>query len=220
MTLPISSIAIEEKNKLATDSVFMIALEVIIPGVTDHIRIILNNQDIIWRDGAEKPWIAFNFEIEEIGDTSKGEVPQVEVRIANVSRALEAFIQEYDAWVKMNGFEPMEIYIYVLNSKAIAADPLCDPEVEHYFELKRPKFDNRWARFTLGVPNPNQKRFPGGRIMKDHCTYRRFKGARCGYIGTETTCNRTLTQCRAYNNSVHFGGAPGMGRGGIIVAAG
>jgi lambda family phage minor tail protein L len=216
MPLPLSSIAIEEKNKLATDSVFMIALMVIVPGVTDPIRIVLNNsaEDITWRG---KPWIAFNFEIEEIGETSRGEVPQVEVRIANVSRALEGFIQDYDSWVKLNGFSPMEIYIYALNSKNLASD---DPEVEHYFELKKPKFDNRWAYFTLGAANPFQRRFPGGRIMKNHCTYRRFKGARCGYVGTETTCNRTLTQCRAYNNSTRFGGAPGVGKGGLVVAAG
>lgn len=216
MTLTLSSIAIEEKNKLAINSVFMIALEVIIPGEEDPIRIVNTDQDITWKG---ETWQRFPFEIDEVSSTSKSEVPQVEIRISNVSKQIEKFVQDYDAYVKLNGFSPMEVYIYVLNSRALAADPLCNPEVEHYFELKQPKISTKWVSFTLGASNPFMRRFPSSRILKDHCRYREFKGARCGYTGPETTCNRTLVQCRLYGNSSRFGGFPGVGQGGIIVAS-
>ena len=211
MPLPLSSIAIAEKNKLATDSIFMLALMVIVPGVVDPIRIVLNNSDITW---AGDTWTAFPFEIADLSDNNKGEVPQIVVKIANVSRAMEGFIQDYDSYVKTNGYEPMGVYIYVLNSKNLASST---PEVEHYFELTKPSFDAKWAYFTLGAGNPFNRRFPGNRIMKSHCVYRRFKGDRCGYTGSETTCDRTLTQCRAFNNQARFGGAPGLGRSGITL---
>jgi lambda family phage minor tail protein L len=215
MALPLSSVTIEEKNKLATDSVFLIALSIIVPGLSDPLRVIRTDSDVVW---AGETWIAFPFEIEEVSDQSKGEVPQVVVRISNADRAIEAFIQDYDTYVKTYGFSPMGVYIYIVNSKAIALDPYCDPEVEHYFELKQPKITSKWVSFTLGASNPFMRRFPASRVLKNTCRYRVFKGDRCGYVGAETSCNRTLVQCRLYNNSGRFGGFPGVGQGGVIVA--
>ena len=36
----------------------------------------------------------------------------------------------------------------------------------------------------------------------------RFKGARCGYSGAGTFCDKTLEQCQAYENEARFGGFP------------
>ena len=215
MSLPLSAIAIEEKNKLASDSVFLVALEIVVPGITGPIRLVRNSSDLVWNGYT---WIGFPFELEEIGDQSKGEVPQVVIKVSNVSQAIEAFISDYDAYVKTNGFSPLGVYIYVVNTKAITANPSCDPEVEHYFELTQPSVDTKWVTFTLGASNPFMRRFPVSRILKNNCRYRVFKGSRCGYIGVGTTCNRTLVQCRLYNNSSRFGGFPGVGQGGSVLA--
>lgn len=213
--LPVlSSVAIEEKNKLATDSIFLPCLEITIPGLGDAVRIVRDNQDLAW---AGYTWVAFPFELDEIGDNSKGEIPQVNVMVCNISRVMEAYLQEYDIYCKTYGFSPITVNIYVVNTKAVAANPSCNPEVSHTFMLKQPKTDSKWATFTLGAPNVYTMRVPSGRILKNTCRFK-FKDARCGYAGSGTVCNKTLDACRTYGNSVRYGGFPGVGTGGIIIA--
>jgi len=210
----LSSIAIEEKNKLATDSIFLPCLEITIPGLDDPIRVVRDNQDLTWKTYT---WVAFPFEIDEIGDTSKGEIPQIDIRVANISRAMESYLQAYDSYCKTNGYTPITVNIYVVNTKAILADGNCDPEVEHSFVLKQPKTNAEWATFTLGATNTYTIRVPQGRLLKNTCRYK-FKDARCGYAGEEVACDKTLVACRSYNNSDRFGGFPGVGTGGILIA--
>jgi len=211
MPLELSSIAIEEKNKLATDSVWLVALEITIPGVGTPVRVVRNNENITWRTYT---WVAFPFEIDEIGEESKGEVPQVVIRVSNISRAMELYIHDYDDYIKTNGFSPITVSIFVLNSENLGSD---DPEVEHFFELKQPKTNALWATFTLGAANPFNKRFPQARILKGHCRFI-FKGTLCGYTGGESECDKTLPRCRELLNQTRFGGFPGAGYGGIRLA--
>ena len=210
MPLTLSSIAIEEKNRLATDSVWLVALEIVLPGVADPVRIVGTNEDVTWRG---ETWTAFPFEIEEIADAAKSESPRVDVRVGNVSRVMEAYLAAYDAWTKQYGYAPVEVLIYVLNSANLASPT---PEVEHVFELKQPRTDSRWATFTLGASNPFNRRFPQHRILRSSCRYA-FKGTLCGYAWAETACNKTLTRCRELGNSERFGGAPGVGYGGLVL---
>jgi phage-related protein len=210
----LSSLAIEEKNKLATDSVFLVALKITIPGEAEPIRVVRNNEDLTWQ---AETWTAFPFELDEIGDEAKGEVPQVIIRVANVSRVMETYLQAYDLYCKNSGWSPIEVSIYVVNTAQVAADPDSAPEVEHIFELKQPKTDSRWATFVLGASNPFNNRFPRNRIRKNQCQFRPLGGTRCAYPGEESECNRTLSRCRDLDNSERFGGFPGVGHGGVIV---
>lgn len=208
--LTISATALAEKNKLATTSVFMLALMVTIPGVGTPVRVVANSEDITWQG---ETWVAFPFEIEEISDNNKGEVPSVEVRVGNVNRSMEAYIHAYDAYCKANGFSPIVMNIYVVNSENLGS---ATPEVEYEYELKKPKTNPKWATFTLGASNLFTRRCPAQRVLKDHCRFK-FKSTRCGYSGEETACDKTLTRCRALSNSARFGGAPGIGSRGIYI---
>lgn len=207
----LSSTAIEEKNKLIGNSVWLLALKITIPGLGTPIRLVRNNEAITW-DG--ETWSAFPFEIDEVGDVSSGEVPRVDIRVSNISRAMEVYIQAYDTYIKTNGFSPVLVNIYVLNSLNLTS---ATPEVEHLFELKQPKTNSKWATFTLGAANPFNKRFPIMRILKNHCRFI-FKGTLCGYAGVGATCDKTLTTCRSYSNSDRFGGFPGAGARGVRLA--
>ena len=42
------------------------------------------------------------------------------------------------------------------------------------------------------------------------CQWKKFKDAKCGYTGSGTSCDRTLTQCQAYGNELNFGGHPSI----------
>jgi phage-related protein len=214
MPLPISTVAMQEKNKLASDAVWFVALEIVIPGIAEPVRIVSNNENIAWR---AETWIGFRFEIEEIGEGRTGEVPRVELRISNVDRQMEYYIQQYDAYIKANGFSPIEVYIYVLVSKNLGSST---PEAEHLYELKQPKSNPIWATFILGASNPFNKRWPQHRLLKNHCRFI-FKGPLCGYSGATAACDKTLTACRNMaggSNSARYGGTPGVGVGGLRLA--
>lgn len=219
MAISLSSVAIQEKNKLATDSVFLVCLRIIIPGVDEIIRLVSNSEDITWQhpdDDQPETWIAFPFSISELTDGSSGEVPIVTIQISNVSRVMDQYIQLYDYEIKTNGYSPTTVSICVINTKVIAANSAAEPEIEHTFELKQPKCDAQWASFVLSASNPYQRRFPQNRILRNHCRYI-FKGTLCGYTGVETTCDHTLAQCRERGNSARFGNCPGVGIGGFDI---
>jgi lambda family phage minor tail protein L len=206
----ISSTALAEKNKLATDCIWYIALEIVIPGVTT-LRVVRNNENITW-DG--QTWTAFPFELEPITEEGRGEVPRVDLRVSNVSRTIDQYLQSYDEYIKTNGYSPVTVEIFVLNSKNLSS---ATPEVSFLFELKQPRADAYWATFTLGAANPFNLRFPQDRFLKNHCRWV-FKSTECGYSGSTTSCDKTLPACRNMNggsNSERYGGFPGVGYGGI-----
>ncbi len=213
MPLLLSSAVIAEKNKLAGGAITLVCLKITIPGVAEPVRLVSDSVNLVWQGEA---WVAFSFEIEEITDSSTGETPRVDLRVANVNRVMDAYLRDYDAYTKANGYTPVEVAIYVVNKAAIDLDGNADPEVEYIFDLHKPKAGARWATFTLGAPNIFMRRFPLNRILKNHCRYR-FKSARCGYSGVVDSCSHTLAACRALNNSSRFGGAPGVGKGGIEI---
>ena len=199
MPLPLSSIAIEEKNKLAnSDSVFLLALKITIPGVATPVRVVANTEDITWEG---ETWQAFPFEVNEITETESGEVPRIDVKVSNVSREMELYIHAYDLYCKTNGFYAIECVLYVLNTLDLA-NP--DPVTWHVFELIQPKTDAMWVTFTLGAANPFNRRYPQRRLVPS-CQWK-FKSDECGYSGVQSECNKTLSRCRELNNSSRFGG--------------
>jgi lambda family phage minor tail protein L len=204
----LSSEIIQQKNDLGSTDSFLVLLEITIPDVTEPIRVVSNTEDITWNGHS---WIAFPFEMEEISEQSQGEIPRVELRIPNVDRTVEGYLQEYDAYVKRNGPADITVGIYVV-STATLDDPT--PVVYHEYILVQPTSTHDYITFTLGAPNPYRKRFPLNRILKNNCRYK-FKQERCGYTGTATSCNKTLVRCRELNNSTRYGGFPGVGRGGL-----
>ena len=196
---------IEEKNKVASATVTMGMFEVTIPGAIDLVRITDNNDAVAWRG---YQWQSLPFEWDEIIESSKGEIPRLDVRFGNATRVLETYVQAYDLYTKINGFSPITVAIYLVNSNNLASP---DPEVEYNFDLKDMRSGPQWLTFTLGAASPYNQRFPLDRIMKNHGRVRKFKDAACGYVGSETTCDRTLAQCRLYGNSGRYCGFPGAG---------
>jgi lambda family phage minor tail protein L len=215
MPAPLSTIAITEKNKLANaDSVFLIALKIEIPGMEEDIRVVANTENIAWRG---YDWIAFPFDLDEVTETDSGEVPQVDVKVSNVSREMEYYVHEYDSYCKQNGFEPIICKIYVINTLNLDSS---EPERELTFELVQPKTDTQWVTFTLGASNPFQKRFPRRRMLPS-CPWE-FEGPRCGFDSRTVSsakgplrCNKTFQRCKELGNAARFGGFYATGRSGI-----
>ena len=207
MPLPLSSIAIQEKNKIAnSDSVFLLLAEIIIPGLPDPIRVVANTEDLAVENGTGyqwrgQDWIAFPFEIDEINESDSGEVPRVEIKVGNVNREIEFYLHEYDRYCKINGHVPVVCHLYVINTLNVGSN---DPEVHHEFELVQPKTSSQWATFVLGASNPFNRRFPQRRMIPA-CGWK-FKDFRCGYSGSALNCNKSFARCKQLGNSRRFGG--------------
>lgn len=211
MPIILSPGAYIEKNALASSGVWIILLEIYVPQLNDYIRVCSNNEDITWRGHL---WQAFPFSMDEIGDSSKGELTQFAIRICNINGMVEAYIDESD------GATGAKLKLMVINSNI----PSDTPEIELDFIAKSTSVDSMWATFVLGATNPYSI-LVGQRMIRTGCrftgkdgTRNGFKGSRCKYSGPETSCNKTLSRCRELGNSINFGGFLGIGVGNTMYA--
>lgn len=207
--MALSLTAIQEKNKLGTDSVFAVLLEITIPD-TPIIYITSNGDNIAWNS---QTWLAFPFDIGELNEEGKNEVPQWTITLDNRQRVIEQYLQQYDQYLKVNGIEGNEIKCtcHIVNTKDLANTEAVKTV---YFELSQPTTTAENATFILTADSPFNITTPKRRFIKQFC-YWKFKGIECGYSGAEITCNKTLTRCQQLNNSPRFGGFPGVGFGGV-----
>jgi lambda family phage minor tail protein L len=215
--MTLSSVAYLEKNKLSSTGTWVVLLTVKTPGGT-IIRVCPNTEDVIWPVTDGETYIAFPFEIDEIGDTSKGEVPQITIKVSNVGRVMQQHMEAEEGLVNS------EVTIRIVHSIHVTTTSLgvginnTSPEVILQYNIINAHCDSVWASFVLGAGNPSRIRFPRNRVMSGFCRYSIFKGSRCGYTGSEETCDRSLSTCKdIMGNSARFGGAPGVTQRGVYV---
>jgi len=192
-------------NSMDEEAVIVVCLEINIPD-TDTIYITNNNEDVVFA-GNTYQW--FPFEISELSNSSKGEIPQWSINISNVNRAMEQYLIEYDNYLKVNGISGNEITMtcYVVN--ALSADTAILTEE---FILTSFSTSSEWASFVLGAKSPFTMRYPRRRLIQNFCSWK-FKSDKCKYSGSTSTCDKTLTTCKALNNSGNFGGFFGISKG-------
>ena len=205
--LSLSAVAKAEKNNLNSDGVFVILMELNLPMKdVDPIRVCRNTEDIEWNGHT---WQAFPFELGKVSEDKSGSIPSFEIRIDNTSQALTYYVEA------SNGANNGEVVFYIVNTKALT---LTTAEVEEHYRITKLTVTEQWVTATVGTSyNPHSRR-PEGKYVKNSCRYKEFAGPECGYKGTAyTSCNRTLSDCRARGCSKRFGGFPGVDQGGIYV---
>ncbi len=205
--MALSPAAYLEKNTLNNTGVWLVLLEIIIPD-TDTLYLCSNTENITWPTTGGDEYIAFPFELDDISDSSKGEVPQLVIRVSNVTRAIEAYLEISDGGVGA------EVRIKVVHSEHLDQT---EPEVELVFEVLKTSTDENWVQFTIGASNPYNKIFPRNRVLRFTCRYREFKGPHCGYTGVETICDRSYERCKELDNVTRFGNAIGVGARGVYL---
>lgn len=195
---------INDLNSLGTDALLP-ALEITIPGL-DKIYVVKNRENITF-NGNE--YLAFDFQIEDLSQGGKGELPTWVIKVDNSTRILEQYILNYDLYLKQNGIQGnyIECIIRVLNT-----NDLSEAILEEYFELNQPTTDAKWATFNLSASSPFRMQYPTRRIFQNLCQWK-FKDNRCAYSGSETVCNKSLTRCQELNNTGRFGAFLGVSKG-------
>lgn len=194
--LQLSELAKREKNKISSDGVWLVLLEVQFEE-EPLFHIVLNNENIVWNNNE---YIAFPFELGKITQTSEKELPTLDIKVCNVDRTVQAYLEEY------SGGKDTTVILRVVNSKFLTETT---PVFEEIFSVLSTKADAMWVTFNVGCDYSFYQRFPRHRYKKNIC-YWKYKGIECACTSTLTTCNGTLASCRERGNSVRFGGQPGI----------
>lgn len=195
--LLISAISKAEKNKLSTDSCFLILLEI---RLQNTVYICYNNEDVTWKG---QLYQAFPFEIGAVAEDDTSD-PHVSLKVSNVARGMQWYVED------SGGGVGTEVILRVVNSLNMDGDA----DLEEYFVVTACKIDEQWIEFTLGNGYSAKTRRPLDRYMKNNCPFK-YKGIRCGYNGNQDSCMHTLADCRAHGNSKRFGGYPGIDQKGV-----
>ena len=95
--LSISAISKAEKNKLSTDSCFLILLEI---RLQNTVYICYNNEYVVWKG---QLYQAFPFNIGETSEDSDGSDPNVTLKIDNVAQGLQWYVEDSGGGVGTRG---------------------------------------------------------------------------------------------------------------------
>jgi lambda family phage minor tail protein L len=196
MPLDTNSVFIGEKNLQENRPVFL--YRVTEYNGTDDLLLAAHDEDVTF-DG--ETYTKFPITHESVSDNSRGEIDSVAVRISNVSRLIQSYLESYDWRGKKvtitqvfldqlaDADAKISFVLYIDNYKASEAD------VE--FQLTT-RFDVIDVMLPLGAYNRN------------YCRWK-FKSTECGYVGAESVCNKTKQDCRDNkDNVVRFGGFPSI----------
>lgn len=205
--LNLSSVLLEETNKLSSNSAWLVLLEITVPEYPNVIRLVKNNIDIVF---AGDTYTAFPLEIDSSSYSSNGNVPTLDIKISNIANTFTQILKEYSGGIGAT------VVIKIVSSEHLTESFV---ELEKELVVLNTDVDNYWVVFTVGTSNPLTQRFPLYIYAARHCNWTpNFKGAECKYVShlvagiptVATVCNGTLTQCEAYSNTANFGGFPGL----------
>lgn len=192
-------------NRMDQEDPWLVLLDIQI-GSEPTMYLVNNNEDVVF-DG--RTYIAFAFTVDQPKESSKGEIPTIQLAVANATRTMQTYIEAY------NGGVGASVTIRIVNAGQLAENYA---ELTTTMQVMACKCTAQWVTFTLGTINPLKRRFPSDQYIAMHCRFATapygFKGAHCGYAGSETSCDGTLDRCIELSNSARFGGFPGLdGRG-------
>jgi len=202
--MPSLSVAsVIEKNSIGSNTPWLVLLdiEVVDPSsgvIVEVLNIARNNEDVDF-NGVTYSRGAFDIELK----SDAGSQSQISLSVKDMSRAVQARMQEYGGGVGFN------VTVYVVNSGALDQPP----EVAEYFQVTAAQAQEYIAQFTLGAENALSYTFPRRRQTHDYCQWRYKDPDTCAYSGGLATCDLTLNGangCRAHSNERNFGAFPGI----------
>ncbi|MEM5788544.1 MAG: hypothetical protein AAGU11_14625 [Syntrophobacteraceae bacterium] len=190
------AVLVREKNKLFTPDPWIVLLDIVLDAGTS-LYFCSNNEDVGF---AGRTYTAFPFHLDAAKQSSKGEIPTINLRVCNITRMIQ------DELERLDGAVGAEVAIRVVNAAYLAEDY---SELEMNFSVLSTQADAEWVTFSLGAASPLRRRFPLYRHIALHCNWE-FKSVECAYAGAQSICDRTWKQCEALGNTSRFGGYPGL----------
>lgn len=202
MSKSLSVASIIEKNRLSSDTPFLILLDigVVDPStgsVAETLRYVRNTEGVTFNGFTYDP-ASFDIELKE----ESGSPTSINLTIKDYTRIVQQRMQLYQGGVGS------QVTVTVANGAALSKPP----EVQEYFEVVAASSNAYAVSFTLGTENVITKAFPRRRQTRDYCQWR-YKSAECGYTGNLATCDLTRNGpngCEAHSNVIRFGAFPGI----------
>lgn len=192
----------EDKNLIASDKAWLIALQidVIDPNSGAYVETIylVKNEENVTFQGQE--YTAYSFDIDYTQEA--GGQPSVTITAEDVTRAWQTYMQNYSGGV---GFKVRILVISEVDLNAPA-------DIVEHFEVVAATAEDYNVTWTLGTQNMLGRKFPNRRQLKNRCAWE-FKSTECGYTGSDTTCDYSLrgaNGCFNKNNWERYGGFPGI----------
>lgn len=141
-------------------------------------------------------WHPFPIAFEDFSETKRGDLPQIQIGISNVTLELMARLDEAE------GLADQTVRILLVNTTDLSS---AEYRIQWQGDIAKCEVDQGTALFTLGRPRLNAASFPARRVLTQ-CSVTRFGNDECGYavpdtpgesIGTGfSTCGRLLDNCR------------------------
>lgn len=196
-----------QKNLISSTYPWLILLDIFLPDNTSFY--LVNNNENITFESRTYTKCRFGFSPGE--EIMSGEIPTFKLRIADVQRLFEYYIQKYRGGIDSS------VIVRIVNTADLTADYSSLTIELSIQNVDREGFE--WLNFTLGAPNPMIMEFLQIIYSPNHCNWvQKYKGYRCGYSGSLPDCTGTLEDCRIHNNSKRYGGHFGLNATGFRFA--
>lgn len=192
----VSSSFITEKNKLTNRPIFLYTV-FDYNGADGNLYFAAYDADVVF-DG--QTYLKFPIIHDIVQENTNAEIDHVKLRVSNVSREIQAYLEAYD-------FHNKKVSI-----KQVFADHLADATcfIEDIYYIDSYQADVQAAEFTCTSKfDVMQLQLPARKFWRNYCQWK-FKGTECAYAGGETTCNKTFARCEELNNKQRFGGFPSI----------
>lgn len=197
MPKPTSEAFVLEKNKRIKKPITLYIIENY-RGTSEDLYLAFYRQDVVF-DGVT--YRAFPVVFDSIKENSKGEIDTVSMRVCNIRREIQQYIENYD------------IRGHKVTIRTVFSNLLDDStnKIDDVYSIDRWDATKEDVTFTLASKfNVLNIQLPLCSYSRNLCQHAVFKGTECGYTGPETSCSRTKTACKAYNNYSRFGGFPSI----------
>jgi len=186
-----------EKNKAANRPVRLYTVENI-DGASTNLNFAEWDVDVTF---AGVTYTRFPVTLDSISENNKGAVDSVQITLCNISRLIQAYLEQYD-------FRGKKVTI-----RTVWADQLADASAYiddiYYIDSYAANQDSVTINLTSKF-DVLQVELPLRRYSRNYCHWI-FKGTECGYAGANSTCTKTKQDCKVNkNNYVRFGGFPSI----------
>jgi len=197
MPKTVSAAFISEKNKLTTSQVIHLYEIEYSSGGSLYWQYLANyDQNVVFPASGGQTYYRYPINHSAVSENREGQVDQVTISVANVDRVLGSQMEEY------GGFRGRKI-----NIKTVFANQLDDEDAyiqEKYMIDSGSVGEDACQLVCTSRMDVMEVVIPRCRFL-NMCRWQ-FKSTECGYVGEETTCNKSFARCRELENQERFGG--------------
>jgi phage-related protein len=192
--VPLDPAVIQEKNKLAGSAPWIWLAE-LHPTSVERVYLCADNQPVTFDSNEYLPY-PFSIEMQE--HDGKGNLMQVTLVVPNTNYFISDMLE------RSRGFTGRKVILSLINDGNLV--------LRQTFRVQTSTVNEASGQFIIGFDDLLKISIPATKYFRDRCPWR-YKGVECKYAGALQTCDRTLRStngCEAHENTINFGGYPGI----------